>query len=90
MAFGHGFEQVHVTLDERGLGHDANRMPTVFENLQNRTGDTKLSLGGLVGIGVGAEHHGRAGVAGSRELAREKLGGFGLVEDTTFEVEPRR
>ena len=48
-------EEVDVARDERGLGHDADRMLETGQHLQHGARDLPLPLDRLIGIGIGPQ-----------------------------------
>ena len=62
-------------------------MIALRQDLDDAAGDAEGPLGGLVGIGIGAQHDGCAPIPGPGELVAQHLGGIGLVEEATLEVE---
>ncbi len=83
-------EDVDVALDERSLGDNRHRMAKIAQHFEDRAGDFKLALGGLIGIGVAAERDRPAAISLLAQLLLEQRRSLRLIEDAALEIEAGR
>ena len=74
-------EDVDVADDHRAARDDAERVAGLGERLEAGAGQAVAALGGLVGVGRGADRDDLALPRGARELAAEDLGDVDLDAD---------
>jgi hypothetical protein len=82
-------EELQVAQDQRRLGGDRQLQPfDPGEDLQQRPRHPVLPLGGLVGVGGGADGDGLPVQGGLAQAADQRLGRALLDEDLLLEVLP--
>src|SRR5260370_33331641 len=82
----HEAEQIQISLDQRGLGDDGDRMLAFSQDLEDLSGDLVFALDRLVAVGIRTERDRARPVAGFGERLAQQPGRVGLCEEPGLEV----
>ena len=84
-------KQVEIADDQVALGDEAEAPAALFgEDFEDGAGALEAALGGLVGVGGGADGDAFVLVLNAGEFLAEEVGGGGLGVDFVFEIRRRR
>ena len=85
----HLAQDVQVARDQRVLGDDSYRQLALPQHLQHRTRDAQLALGGLVRIGIGAQHYQAGLVTRLGQLGAQQFCRVGFGKNLRLKVQAR-
>ena len=83
-------QQIGVAKDAGPFRDEPDRMARFEEHLEQVAGNAEFDLGGLVGVGVGAEGDRLGPIVSSRKLTTQSLGSVGLGNNARLEIQTRR